>query len=596
MKANIMGIDDLFDRDVSYRIPVFQRPYAWGKDEWGALWDDVQKVAEDLLRAPSASDVHLHFMGAIVVQPRESDAPLSELQPILIVDGQQRLTTLQLFIKVLDGAFTATLVDTSDFASLREYLFNRDSLTGGDHLNATKMRQSNRLDQADFQDIINGRLNSNRPSRPIVDAYLHLREWVTNWLNADPVHVDARAHALYDVAKKYLKVATIELDKGDQPHFTFEILNSRGEPLKQADYIKNTVMYEADLIDDETKAQTLWGMFEDDWWRQEESRGRVLQIQLDRFLNYWCIMRLRDNVQMQRTAAAFRRYVGEPERKIEAVAEDVRDVGVVYKNIEENRQPGIEEILKRLKVLEISVVMPPLLWLYTQDINDQERQSAVRALESFLVRRILCNLGTQGLNALFIELVGHLGQHTDEPANQVIIDYLIGQKAENRIWPDDKQVIDYLSIRPMPGNAARRKMIFETIELSKRPPMTEHLTVPTKLTVEHLMPQGWTSEGWPFSETDMDEAQARQLRGEHIGLIGNLTLATRELNSSMSNRSWENKRRALEGFSTLMLNKEVLDSASDGWDETAIKQRSEALAETIAKVWPRPSSLNGPAK
>ena len=133
-------------------------------------------------------------------------------------------------------------------------------------------------------------------------------------------------------------------------------------------------------------------------------------------------------------------------------------------------------------------------------------------------------------------------------------------------------------------------MIFETIELSKRPPMTEHLTVPTNLTVEHLMPERWTPDEWPYPEQDIDEPQARQLRNEHIGLIGNLTLATRALNSSMSNRSWEDKRRALDSFSTLMLNKEVLDSASDGWDEAAIEQRSKALAEAITKVWPRPSS------
>ena len=120
--------------------------------------------------------------------------------------------------------------------------------------------------------------------------------------------------------------------------------------------------------------------------------------------------------------------------------------------------------------------------------------------------------------------------------------------------------------------------------------MTERLAVPTNLTVEHLMPQRWTSDGWPFPELVIDEARAGELRNEHIGLIGNLTLATRELNSSMSNRSWENKRRALDRYSTMMLNKEVLDSASDGWDEAAIKKRSETLAETITRVWPRPSS------
>ena len=411
MDSKIMGLSDLFDFDISYRIPEFQRPYAWTEEQWEALWDDVRKVAEKVLRSPKSPkspELLPHFMGAIVVQPREGDTQYSEVQSVLVVDGQQRLTTLQLLVKAILVEFTSSLVSITEFGTLRDCLFNKENRTGGDYLNATKIRQSNALDQADFQDIVRDRLGLNRPPRPIVDAYGHFRNRVSTWLNSEPENVGQRAMALYEVLTEYLKVATIDLDTGEKPHFIFEILNSRGERLKQADYIKNTVMYEADVVDDGEKANALWGMFEDDWWRKEESRGRDLQMQLDRFLNYWCTMRLGEYIQIRRTAASFREFVANEKElnhtSIDSVANDIKKAGIIYKNIEENRQPGIEDVLKRVKTLEISVIMPPLLWLYTQDIDDQERKSAVRALESYLVRRALCNLGSQGLNRLFIEL------------------------------------------------------------------------------------------------------------------------------------------------------------------------------------------------
>ena len=205
--------------------------------------------------------------------------------------------------------FTAAIASPPAAYAFHDYLVNEAPRIGGDHLNATKMRQSNLLDQADFHHIINEGLDSNRAPRLIVEAYRYFQSGVREWLNEDPLEVEGKAQALHNVVAEYLKVATIELDRREQPHFTFEILNSRGEPLKHADYIKNTVMYEADVIDDENQARALWGLFEDDWWRQEESRGRELQMQLDRFLNYWCTMRLGRYIEFRKTAAAFREYV-----------------------------------------------------------------------------------------------------------------------------------------------------------------------------------------------------------------------------------------------------------------------------------------------
>ncbi len=594
MDAKIMGLSDLFNFNVSYRIPEFQRPYAWSEEQWEALWDDVQKVAEKILRAPDSPDLLPHFMGAIVVQPRNGDTQFSEVQPVLVVDGQQRLTTLQLLIKAISMEFTSSLVSTTEFGTLQDCMFNEENRTAGDYLNATKIRQSNGLDQADFQDIIRDRLGQNRPPRSIVNAYGHFRNWVSAWLNQEPEHVAIRARALHKALTKYLKVATIDLDTSEKPHFIFEILNSRGERLKEADYIKNTVMYEADVIDDWGKANELWGMFEDDWWRKEESRGRDLQMQLDRFLNYWCTMRVGEYVPIRRTAATFRGFVErEKERHstpIDSLASDIRGAGIIYKNIEENRQPGIEDVLKRVKTLEISVIMPPLLWLYTQDIGDQERKSAVHALESYLVRRAVCGQGSQGLNRLFIELVKHLETNTSVQPDQAVIQFLSSQTADNRIWPDDRRVKDYLSVNPMPGNAARRKMILEAIEVGKRPVMAEQVGETSKLTVEHLLPQRWNEDGWPLPDQQMDKSEATDFRNRHIGLIGNLTLATKELNSSMSNRSWENKRKALNNFSALFINKELLENAPSVWDENAIQHRSQQLGEAITKIWQPPTT------
>ena len=168
-------------------------------------------------------------------------------------------------------------------------------------------------------------------------------------------------------------------------------------------------------------------------------------------------MRTGENVTTKRVAAKFREYIEDKKLPIEDVAADIGKAGEIYRNIEENKLPGIESFLQRIKTMEIGVIMPPLLWIYTQDISNEERQKAVRSLESYLVRRMLCNLGSQGLNRFFIEMVIDLENNKQKPVGEVIIDFLNEPQIENRIWPDDLKVKGYLTTRSMPGNAARKK-------------------------------------------------------------------------------------------------------------------------------------------
>ena len=103
---------------------------------------------------------------------------------------------------------------------------------------------------------------------------------MTNWKTGA-----ARADALEEVLTKYLQIAVIDLDEDEKPHIVFETLNARGEPLKQSDLIKNTVMYEADVIDDAEKAKELWGMFNEKWWREDSGESGSNRVHIDRFLN-----------------------------------------------------------------------------------------------------------------------------------------------------------------------------------------------------------------------------------------------------------------------------------------------------------------------
>ena len=556
------------------------------------MWIDIQRLSQRVLDHQDFAEFVPHFMGAIVLQNKDSahDLPYDEARQVLVVDGQQRLKTLQLLIKAIQKTFETTFSDTSKSEQLQRFLYNDDKRTGGDYLNQTKIRQSNVYDQSEFQEVIRDMVDDNRPARAIVKGYEYFQGEVSNWLTSDAEDTNEKADALFKAITQYLKFASVILDTGEKPHFIFEILNTRGESLKQGDLIKNTLMYEADVVDDAQKARQLWGMFDADWWRTGDGRGRDPQIHLDRFLNYWMIMTVGENITIPRTASEFRSYMDDQKGPaVDDVAADIRSAGVVYRNIVEKRLPGIEESLKRIEAMEIGVVMPPLLWLFTQEIPEEERQRGVRVLESYLVRRMLCNIQSQGLNRLFIELVKHLDGNPGQPADEVLAGFLNGQSTENRIWPKDRRVIEYLTEYQMPGrSAARKKTVFDAIEIHIRPEWAEKIVLTENLTVEHLLPQGWKQAGrdWPLPKDVLNMDEAQQNRERYIDRIGNLTLATKELNSSMSNRSWTEKQSKLHEYSSLFLNKTLLDNPPAMWDEKSIDERSLRLAKAAIEIWP----------
>ena len=588
MDANIRNLESLFGDQVSYQIPQFQRPYAWREeDQWFPLWEDIRLLAERHLAAGGQGHVKPHFMGAIVLQHRERNT--GEVTKRIVVDGQQRLTTLQLLIKATQGAFRQ-LNDDARFNRLRELTENRDSHLGDDPANnKTKIRQSNINDQAAFRDAITVTfLNEQGDTRFITKAYQYFNGKVDKWLSDSktPEEKARRADALEEALSKSLLIAVVDLDDDEEPHIIFETLNARGETLRQSDLVKNTVMYEAKVIDDAHVADRLWGMFENEWWRRDASDSRVDRIELDRLLNYWMMATTRKNVAYNRVASDFRAYLADDSNtNIERIAERIQSSGTVYRNALTymDSDPYVGNALRRiLGDMGIVAVMPLILYLKATSIPKERYRRCIQVIESYLVRRALHGRITQGLTEFLIRMLDRMHQERPTHYEETMVEFLDSHTTDSLVWPTDTMLFASLTSSRLGGTVARRKMALVEVERSMRGPMTEELGPTRNLTIEHIMPRQW-QQNWGLSHSANYEDGER--REDRVHFLGNLTLTSGKLNSSLSNAGWDDKRDTLRKHSTLKLNSELLDKWPGDWDEQTIEARSTVLARRILDIW-----------
>ena len=589
MEASIVSIQTLFGDQVSYQIPQFQRPYAWGEgDQWFPLWEDVRNLAERHLDSDGQQRVRPHFMGAIVLQHRQSNT--GEVTKRLVVDGQQRLTTLQLLIKATQLVFRQ-LDDKARFDRLRALTENSESHLGDDpDNNQTKIRQSNRNDQEAFREAIRVTfLDEHGSYFSITQAFKYFKDKVERWLAEaeSPEERIQRADALENALGKSLLIAVIDLEVDEEPHIIFETLNARGEVLTQSDLVKNTVMYEAGVVDEADAAERLWGMFEDTWWRESSSEGRLERIQLDRLLNHWMMATTLKNVAPNRVASDFRIYLGKiSETPIERTAAKIRSAGTVYRDALGFRDQDsyVSGALERIiGDLNIVAIMPLILYLKANRIPEDRYRRCIDILESYLVRRILYGRITQGLTAFLISMLERMEQDRPRHYDETMVEFLSSQTQGTLMWPNDRILRTSLVDDRLGGTIPRRKMVLVEIErYMRRETMAESLGSTKNLTIEHIMPRQW-EDNWPLPASASPEARER--REDKIHSLGNLTLTTARLNANLSNGPWEEKKLTLDNHSTLLLNKALLHNTSGGWDEKTIEERSGHLADKVLDIW-----------
>ena len=587
MKVDKLNLQTMFYKPVRYQIPLFQRRYVWRQEEqWQPLWEDVRNTAEQIMEfgAHNAS----HFLGAVVLKQQLAPAGMLEMREV--VDGQQRLTTMQLLLDAIQEVLEKHGAST-EARQLSALVLNDEIFHGGDIERKFKVLPTLNDRQAFIQAMSNELSNSGYEESLIVQAHNYFKDEVDEWLNRHPDEQRNTAiQALHTVVALQLEMVVIDLEPHEEEHVIFETLNARGTPLEDSDLIRNMMLAEASKrgIDEES----LPWKFDDDWWTTQIRQGRLYRSRSDAFINYWLNMRTQDEVLAKNVFSTFRRHYERSGQSVEGITDDLRRVGSEYYGLEENRKPGLETFIRRWKLIGAGVLTPVLLWLLSSDVPKGQVTKGFRALESFIVRRMICRMTTMGQNRLFIDLLPRLEASGAEYAGDVIVNYLGEQTSNTGIWPDDSQLLDSFINQKLYGLVAqmRIRMILEGIEEELRTSKSEDQSVPRNLTIEHIMPQGWSGR-WDLPSGIEDETKARIDRNRLIHTMGNLTLTNKRLNTSLSNRPWEEKKAELHGHSVLYLNKTLLDDAPRVWDEEAIRNRARQLAQIAIKVWPHADGI-----
>ena len=595
MKVEIMNLQSLFDGNMHYVIPPFQRRYVWDEEEqWDPLWVDVRNTAESVLEDGAFKTAH--FLGAVVTQDLPWQKKIVGLQMSSVVDGQQRLTTMQLLLGAVREVFEERN-HSDEAAMLRSLVLNQEMIRRNDHDRAFKVWPT-----IEDQDVFRHTMDTGLPSERykdelIVKCHKFFKRRISYWLSDTSENTEEmRAKALQTVVFQLLEMVEIALGPDEEPQVIYETLNARGTPLLQSELIKNKLLYEASKItSDDSSISQLWG-FDDNWWRRNVGRGRNARARIDVFLNYWLAMRKQEEVAQNNVFSNFESYFSKVgNSNAHSVAADLKDVGSSYERLEKSEIPEMKTFLHRRNAMQAGVSTPVLMWLVSSEVPKEQEQKAILALESYLVRRTACDMTMKDYNRLFLSLISELQAAGPEKAGDTIVEYLKRQQVHSRIWPDDHALskafneLDLFQRLTRP----RLRILLEGIEEGLRTNKTEERSVIPGLTIEHIMPQGW-DENWELPEVD-DQTQARFDRDDLIHTIGNLTLVNRRLNPTLSNRAWEDKdgkegkRNILRDHSTLFLNKEIVKEPQ--WNEERIKARAAALCEVAIKVWPHADGI-----
>lgn len=589
-------------------VPLFQRPYVWNEElQWEPLWKDLERVANRLLTAPGVQQPP-HFLGAVVLQQLQN--PISGLQQRTVIDGQQRLTTLQLLLDALHSEIEQ--VGAAMPAARLEPLIANGAAFCTHAEDRFKVWPTNR-DRSAFNEIMAAPapvdyVQLKHKSSRMVKAHQYFAERSRVWLNEQgPEQATTRADAIERSARELLQIVVIDLAASENAQEIFETLNARGAVLTAADLIKNFVFQRLleQGADVEEAYDKYWKQFETAFWEQEISVGRVTHQRSSVFLNHWLVAQTGEEVLAREVFSSFKRHADfQSGKTMTELLQEIHRAAGIYRTFTEKGEQldgpldRIGLFVYRIKALESEVVKPALLALLDHPsgpLPQAQVDAALDTLESWLARRMLIRATAKSYNKLMAEVVSVVRNTPPEQVGQAVRDHFASQSAETAYWPDDAEIRSELAVMPIYRklSRARLRMVLESIEDHWRGWVGGQVSAAgmrirrASYAIEHLIPQSWLKH-WPLAaDTSEPEREAR------IHRLGNLTLLTKKLNSTVSNGPWlgaKGKAEHLQEKDVLLLNSRILKShQNQQWDEPAIDARTHDAVEAILSIWPVPA-------
>ena len=559
--AQERGLNQILQGPWQYQVPLYQRPYQWSDANRAQLWEDILQLADERERDSTAT----HFLGSLVLSPSPG-AAAGSVQRFLVVDGQQRLTTLTLLLAAIrdhhsefDSAIKAEAVNERFLINKFEPEDFRLKLV------------PTQADRDDYLAVID-RLPDAGSNGPVGDAYRFFRQKLITADDPEDPHDIDRIEA---ATMQGISLVVVTTQHGDNVHRIFESLNNTGLRLSQADLLRNYLFMRLP-----TRAEEVYKQH----WKPLQDALTTDELEV---LFWFDLARHRPTVKQTDTYS-------EQQKRLDAftsedsIAEEVSRLARLGRLLrivthpDEESDPAVRHRLRRLQEWDSSTVLPLLLHFldlrYHGETDSPTVARSMLFIESYLVRRIVVGRTSSNVNRTLLGLIAEADK--DLPLDQAVVEYL---SAGRKHFATDAAIREAAELSPfyIRGRAKHRFLVLKWIEESFNSKESVDLS---QASIEHIMPQT-LSEKWKSdlsSLVDSDDS-IEDVHTRLVHTLGNLTLSG--YNSPMGNKPFSEKR--LE-FAKSGLRLNSIPASAEHWGPDEIRSRARTIADRIINTWPGP--------
>lgn len=554
MKATEANLLEFIKKSNQFSIPIYQRLYSWTEKECGRLWNDIMTVG--------SKNIPSHFIGSIMYIEKGL-YQISKQEPLLVIDGQQRLTTISLLLEALARKIGDNEVEGFSARKIRNY-YLINSLETGDRKYKLLLSQN---DRNTYISIIEQREYPKESSIRIKNIF----EYFTSKI--DKLSENDIQNLCLGLLKLFIVDISLNRDQ-DNPQLIFESMNSTGKDLSQADLIRNFMLMR--LEGDIQKR-----LYEDYWRPMELEFGQeAYDSHFDSFMRHYLTMKTGNIPKISEVYEEFKKYFYNSRRDNEEELKELKKYAAYFcaMALDKEEDKELKEAFSDLRELKVDVSYPLLLELYNDYkmgvLSKEDFIEIIRLIESYVFRRAVCGIPTNSLNKTFATFGKSI---IKEKYLESVKAHFIKMTSYRR-FPNDEEFKKELECRDL-YNFRSRSYLLRRLENHDR---KERVNV-SEYTIEHILPQN-TNLNHDWREAlgpDWEKIQQK-----YVHTLGNLTLTG--YNSEYSDKFFTDKRDMKGGFreSPLKLNRGLANL--DTWNEETILQRAENLSKEALKVWQYP--------
>lgn len=550
--------------EVQYVIPVYQRNYTWTSGH------EVKKLLEDLYEVLNGNRKK-HFLGIMIYLSQEISMFQREYS---IIDGQQRLTTIFLLLYALKAIMLKRGMKKDAEQLEKQYLQNSNAKDDPYKLKPLVS------DDNVYQCIVHGRVDDieNKKSNVYLN-YKYIKDWLEYILKEYTID-----NVLSSLDELYIVCIPVGTD--DYPQKIFESINATGAKLTASDLIRNYILMPitSDKQDEYYKK----------YWRKIEALIAPDSKKLESFFRFFIMAKRGTMVNKNATYKAFVNWFEESKNKTEDIQSILQEIvryakyhNFIFKKDIASLPKELQKSIKEYRTIKSEMPVPLLLDYCALNeaynnkgngISNQQLSEIISTLNSYLMRRALCEMDTSSITRYFPLLLKETKNKCNGDYTNIVSCFRKCLINENRgtpqEMPDDKKLMDRIYNANMYNIASWVNIFFRKLESDNNPAPVDF----SKLSIEHLMPQTVTAQWLVALDTDKETYE------ENVHRLGNLTLAAVTDNSKMSNNSWEKKKSILMTTSHLKINQNILKK--DSWTLKDIDERTKDLVGHIAKLYP----------